>query len=251
MPRRLIKRFGSLHRRLEQADLAFLSVTRRPVQSTRLPLTDHQTRPVKSFLTRVLPVMICGMVVLLASSGALRLLIPSTHLTHLPASPAGAPVVHRKLVGLATAENIEDLAQILMAEASPGVANEHESSAVGYTVLNRMQASGTRSVRDVWDAYAHEATPTDETRTLASRLLHGEHPDHSRGATHFYSPRSMPMEDDSIRGFDTSGGLEQTPGISKKNYRPGWATQYEMVVIAGTRSSHYKFYRQPDMAFHK
>lgn len=36
------------------------------------------------------------------------------------------------------------------------------------------------------------------------------------GATHFYSPRSMPKEGESTTGRDVGGGLEQTPGLDKK-----------------------------------
>ena len=35
----------------------------------------------------------------------------------------------------------------------------------------------------------------------------------------------MPKEGESTKGYDIDGGLEQTPGLPKKNYKPGWANK--------------------------
>jgi hypothetical protein len=244
MQRGPIKRFGSLRRRVEQAGLASLRVTCDHVRPARLPSSRRQWPLVISLRTIVLLLLLGVFVVVI--SMALRLAIGSPPApAHLPAPPMVIPVVHRALMDVDTPENVEDLAQILMSEASPGVANTTERVAVGCTVLNRLRLSRMQRVKDVWDAYAHHATPTDEVSVLAVDLLRGELADPTSGATHFYSPRSMPMEGDTVRGFDISGGLEQTLGLRRQNYRPGWAAQYEIVAVVGTRASHYKFYRQP------
>ncbi len=67
--------------------------------------------------------------------------------------------------------------------------------------------------------------------------------DWTAGANHWYSPRSMPKEGDSCKGFDCSGGLEQTEGLSKRNYRPGWAAKCPYINIAGVRPAYFKFHR--------
>ena len=141
------------------------------------------------------------------------------------------------------ASNIADLASIIMSEASVG--NAAERQAVGSTVLNRMSRNGTNSVEDVWDAYAHSQAPIPEITTLATNLVNGPLADNSNGSTHYYSPRSMPMEGDDTTGFDVGGGLEQTPGLAQRNYRPGWSTTYTEEAVADARPAYFKFYRQP------
>ncbi len=251
MQRGAIKRFGSLRRRLDRAGLAVLHIKRRPARVAHVPANRQRLIPFGAILLLVLLVAMYSAAVQTGISSLPLMPNQSTRPARIAKPPGIARVVHRSMPGVATAQNIEDLAQILMSEASPGIANAAEMVAVGHTVLNRMRVSGLRTVRDVWDGYAHHATPTAELRMLAEQVLRGDIPDTTHGATHFYSPRSMPMEGDALQGFDTGGGLEQTLGLTSKNYRPGWAAQYDIVVVAGTRASHYKFYRQPDAAIHE
>jgi hypothetical protein len=51
----------------------------------------------------------------------------------------------------------------------------------------------------------------------------------------------MPKEGDTPSDTDdVGGGLEKTPGVSKKNYRPGWAKTFKRVKVKGARPSRYK-----------
>lgn len=109
----------------------------------------------------------------------------------------------------------------------------------------RMLRNGADNVSDVWGAYAHDQDPKDEIKDLAAKILRCDIPDNSGGATHSYSPRSMPMEGDDVGAHDVGGGLEQTPGLPKKNYAPGWSKRFPPVKIPGVRPSRFKFYRAP------
>jgi hypothetical protein len=141
------------------------------------------------------------------------------------------------------AENIRDLATVIMSEASIG--NFSERQAVGSTVLNRMARNQTDKVKDVWGGFAHNQSPTQEILTMATHLIKGPLADNSNGSTHFYSPNAMPKEGDNTTGFDVGGGLEQTPGLSKKNYRPKWSLDFEAKNVTNVRPVLFKFYRQP------
>lgn len=143
--------------------------------------------------------------------------------------------------------NVKVLARIIMSEASIG--NEAERTAVGYTVLNRMKRNKTNKVADVMGGFAHNQAPSQAIIKLAKEILACTVPDNSGGATHFYSPQSMPKKGDErkpgFKKFDTKGGLEKTPGLPKENYKPGWANTFPRVSVEGIRETHYKFYRQP------
>ena len=60
--------------------------------------------------------------------------------------------------------------------------------------------------------------------------------DPTQRATNWYSPRGMPKQGQSCAGFDCAGGLEQTEGLSNKNYKPGWAKR--CINISGVISMH-------------
>ncbi len=233
--------FGSLRRRLQRSGLAALCVARTQVYYRRVARSSKA-----SLQTVVLAAIVILGLIQVATWAATR-----NRSAQLPtAATVGVrppPLIDTASV-MVTPENVEHLAQILMSEASPYVANDAERIAVGYTVVNRMQQTGKHAVRDVWDAYAHHASPTDDLRALAANILSQAMPDTTWGATHFYSPYSMPKAGEPVRGFDTGGGLEQTAGLSNKNYRPGWAAAYEPVVVSGVRPTHYKFYREPAVA---
>jgi hypothetical protein len=148
--------------------------------------------------------------------------------------------------GIDTSQNSNDLALVLMSEASIGNAIERES--VGWTVINRMIRNQTLSVQAVWAAYAHDQIPAQLIINLAIGLLRGDIPDPTDGCTHFYSPRTMPKESagpEELRGMDTGGGLEQVGGLAERNYRPGWVSTYTHQAIPGTRPGYYQFYKAP------
>lgn len=142
-----------------------------------------------------------------------------------------------------TQSNITALAFLIMSEASVG--NHAERIAVGCTVLNRMQRNGVARVQDVWNAYAHHQAPIADIVALAEQLLGGVVVDTTHGATHYYSPISMPKEGDATDGFDIGGGLEQVPPLTYRTYRPRWALRYEAENVDGARPAYFKFYREP------
>jgi RHS repeat-associated protein len=178
-------------------------------------------------------------------------------------SEAVKSALSRKSPGIIAAEdlkkwcneqNISDLARVIQSEASIG--EKEERIAVAYTVLNRMKRNKKDKVKDAWRGFAHDQPPVEEFEELAKNILSGKIPDNSGGATHFYSPRKMPFEGEENKEikrlrnkhfnyFDTKGGLEKTKGLEKRNYRPGWAKEYEEVEVSGARDEYFKFYRQP------
>ncbi len=150
-------------------------------------------------------------------------------------------------------QNIQDLARVVMSEASVG--NQAEQSAVAYTILNRMKRNKKNQVQDVWGKYAHNQSPSQKILDFSRDILSCKIADNSAGATHFYSPKQMPPEGKcpkkdfphcSYKGvtYDVSGGVEHIPGHIG-NYRPGFAndSRYDYVDIAKARDWYYKFYR--------
>ncbi|WP_394347995.1 SH3 domain-containing protein [Natronorubrum halophilum] len=140
-----------------------------------------------------------------------------------------------------TSQNVDDLARVITSEAS--ISETPARTAVGFTVLTRMEQQGVSTVRDVWGAYARNQSPTAEITSLADDILRCAVSDNSGGATHFYSPMSMPKEGEDTSGYDTSGGLEWTEGLDRRNYRPGWALDLEYVPVDGVPEREFKFYR--------
>jgi hypothetical protein len=149
----------------------------------------------------------------------------------------------RPIFNLNTETNREQLAILLMSEASIG--NYDERVAVGNTVLNRMYRNKTTNVEDVWNAYSRNQNPSKEMIDLAGSLLSGNISDNTGGATHYYSPRSMPKIGRSTAGYDVGGGLEQVPGLLSRNYRPSFASSFNYVNIPEVREGYYKFYIAP------
>jgi hypothetical protein len=143
--------------------------------------------------------------------------------------------------GLLTEENIANLATVLMSEASVGI--DVERASVGFTLLNRLKDSGKTSVDQVWNAYVHNQSPTAELIAVARQLLSGQRADITKGATHFYSPRSMPREGQATGNFDVGGGLELVPPLTVRTYAPGWVRTMQLVDIPGVRPAFFKFYR--------
>jgi len=136
--------------------------------------------------------------------------------------------------------------------------SDEERSAVGWTVLNRL-ASGEhgKSIKEVVtedangdgkpDQYAFNQEPTSEIRELANKLLKDQIPDLTGGATHFFSPISMPKEGESTEGFDVGGGLHEVPGIEKRVYFPSWTTTLTWVGdLDNVRRAYFMFYRSKE-----
>lgn len=140
-----------------------------------------------------------------------------------------------------TTQNVDDLARIITSEAS--ISETPARTAVGFTVPTRMVRQGVDSVRGVWDAYATGQSPTAEITALADDILQCAVTDNSGGATHFYSPMSMPKEGEDTSGYDTDGGLESTDGLDRRNYRPGWALELERIFVEDVPEREFKFYK--------
>lgn len=147
-----------------------------------------------------------------------------------------------------TDDNVQLLGRVLTAECGPKLCTPQEIQAVGSTVINRMNQHGTDDVADVAKpgqyAIAKQADPG--LAFTAYRLLSGQLGDNTQGATHFYSPRSMPKEGQDTAGDDVQGGLEQIPGHTVQNYRPGWAKTYPQTQADGVRDWYFKLYTDPD-----
>ncbi len=171
---------------------------------------------------------------------------PSKEETLAPAEPT---------TPAATTEDIEWLATVIASEAGSVWdvdrwvrCTDEERAAVGWTVLNRL-SKGTfgETVEEVVTTpgqYAHNQQPTEEIRELAKQLLEEEISDATGGATHFFSPISMPKEGESTTGFDVGGGLHQVPGITKQVYFPSWTITYTWVGdLSNVRRACFMFYQ--------
>lgn len=53
------------------------------------------------------------------------------------------------------------------------------------------------------------------------------------------------LKKESCTGFDCRGDLEQTPGLSKKNYKLSWTNEDKYIEISGVRPKQLKFYKLP------
>lgn len=152
-------------------------------------------------------------------------------------------------------ENVDLLARVLLSEASIGSQTERE--AVGLTVINRMKNAGTSRVSDVVtvNGFYHYATNQDPTlhpeyADLARSLLAGDIPDFTGGATHFFSPHSMPKRGESRINFDCDGGLVRylSPSTKKEEdvCTPGWSRylRYVELQTLGVRPYYFEFYAE-------
>lgn len=172
-----------------------------------------------------------------------------------PAPSASSPTTTEVKSIEPTSEDIEWLATVIASEAGSVYdkgswvrCTDEERAAVGWTVINRLK-TGTygKSIRDIVTAqgqYAHNQEPNAEIKELARKLLVGTMEDNTDGATHFFSPISMPKEGESTAGFDTGGGLHRVSGIDSEVYFPSWTETMTYVGdLKDVRKAYFMFYR--------
>ena len=143
-----------------------------------------------------------------------------------------------------TDDNVDQLTRVLPAECQR-TCNADEIQGVGSTVINRMNRNGTDKVIDVISGkYAIAGKANPHMVDIARQLLSGQLGDNTGGATHFYSPRSMPTVGDDPGNNDISGGPEQI-GNHPANWMPRFATAYPQNAVSNARDWVVKFYTQP------
>ena len=145
-------------------------------------------------------------------------------------------------------DNVHRLARIITSEA--GGTTLPAMQAVGWTVINRMQRNHTGTVRDVEKGYAHGTEEHSIPTQVAQDILDRRVPDPTKGATHFYTPDSMPKEGDPTDHKDVGGGLESVPDVTRdnqpiKSYAPSWAAdgRFAAVPVPSVPEHLFKFYR--------
>jgi hypothetical protein len=158
--------------------------------------------------------------------------------------------------------NVAELARVLENEAGSRQ-DQPIMEAVGHTVLNRMQRNETALVTDVSGRYSRgQKPPSPETRSLAIKLLNGQLPDNTGGATHFYQPMEMahptPVPKDDKGQYQTESppkNYEYVPGVTVPGkgketlpafgVRPDWAAGMRQVPVKGIPDSPAKFFVAP------
>ncbi|CAF1448858.1 unnamed protein product [Didymodactylos carnosus] len=98
--------------------------------------------------------------------------------------------------------------------------------------------------------HARNQEPSTAVLNLAKRVLAGKIPDLTKGASHWYSPRSMPSSAQKSKcsppigtgNMDCRGGLESVCSPSVKSYKPSWATR-GYIEISGVRPCYFKFHK--------
>lgn len=126
--------------------------------------------------------------------------------------------------------------------------SDEERYAVGWTVLNRLESGEHgQTIEEVVTEpgqYAYNQEPTLEIKELSRKLIEGQIPDPTAGATHFFSPISMPKEGEPTEGFDVGGGLHEVPGINESVYFPSWTNTLTWVGdLDNVRRAYFMFYR--------
>jgi hypothetical protein len=137
------------------------------------------------------------------------------------------------------------LAAVIVSEASVG--NQEEQRAVAWTFRNRLDRGLSLL------SYAMDRTPNREWyHELAREVLTASpEADVTKGATHFFSPRSMPLQgqEERCKGnggiYDCDGGLVFVEGLDAPAYAPFWHLLYEWLPVEGIRKTHFLFYRIP------
>lgn len=137
------------------------------------------------------------------------------------------------------------LARVIVSEASVG--NAEEQRAVAWTFRNRLDRGLSLL------SYAMDRTPDREWYAELAREVLTAPPaaDVTKGATHFFSPRSMPLQGQEERCkenggiYDCAGGLVLLEELDAPAYAPYWHLLYEWLPVAGIRKTHFLFYRIP------
>ena len=137
------------------------------------------------------------------------------------------------------------LAAVIVSEASVG--NEEEQRAVAWTFRNRLDRGLSLL------SYARDRAPNREGYSDLAREVLTAPPeaDVTKGATHFFSPRSMPLQGQESRCsgnggiYDCEGGLVFVEGLDAPAYAPFWHLLYEWLPVPGIRKTHFLFYRIP------
>ena len=196
-------------------------------------------------------------------------------------------------------EDVFLITKVIYTEAGSDYITDEERTAVGWTILNRLRSGeygndvqevaegkignkggfgfgkGPQSLagEESWLAgqVPAEKNAWMRAKDLTQKLWNEKDNtdnDPTRGATYFFSPRSMPWEGEKdkyierlkkhFRDFDTEGGLHEVPGTSKKVYFPGWAKPKEGSVrdfyptvenlqwisgLGNIRNDYFMFYR--------
>ena len=168
----------------------------------------------------------------------------------LDALPRGAAALAVRAQAGLLEQNARNLADLIYTEARGE--GEKAQIAVGATVLNRMRRNGTDRVDDVRGGYSYlTPAPADKPAPAIARgLLVNSIKDPTNGATHFYSPKSMPKQGDKVSGFDIGGGLETVPGTARNgkttpNYRPSFVLDksFHEVPVADVPNQVFKFFK--------
>jgi hypothetical protein len=136
------------------------------------------------------------------------------------------------------------VAKIVVSEASVG--NEEEQRAVAWTFRNRLDRGLSLL------SYAMDGSPNRGSYfELAQEVLTAPaEADVTNGATHFFSPRSMPRQGQEGRCkptgiYDCDGGLVFVQGLDEPAYAPFWHLLYQWLPVPGIRKTHFLFYRIP------
>jgi hypothetical protein len=137
------------------------------------------------------------------------------------------------------------LARVIVSEASVG--NEEEQRAVAWSFRNRLDRGLSLL------SYARDRAPDRDWYVELAREVLTAPPetDVTKGATHFFSPRSMPLQGEEGRCkanggiYDCAGGLVLLEELDAPAYAPYWHLLYEWLPVAGIRKTHFLFYRIP------
>ncbi len=180
-----------------------------------------------------------------------------------PARPAAPPAPRngtpqQRQARLLREQNVRNMATVMWQEARGQ--GTLAMTAVGFTLRNRLARSGEVGIADVWRGYNHGAVPgglqPDDAaawaiaQRTARDIIDSKLTDPTQGATHFYTPNKMPVENGTIKPTDDiGGGLEDVPGSVSddgqhhKTYRPRFSVEYPQITVPGIPEPLFKFYR--------
>ena len=144
-----------------------------------------------------------------------------------------------------TDSNVRELADLIWTEAR-GIGDQ-AMTAVGWTIRNRMGRNGVTEVDKAWHGYSHGTKPTGanlkHAETIARGVLNGTVADPTNGATHFYSPNTMPKDGVDVEEMRRK---KSTSATDWKASRTSWtmmATRYKTIDHFGPKRSRLKLSR--------